>query len=73
MPNCEKCQAVLDYIYKAQANPPPMSFEVEQPMRKAFEDIKGIITKKSPLEQAYEQAKHAGNITKLLRKRREVL
>ena len=67
----EKCEAVLAYIRKVQANPPPMSFEVELPFLKVLEDITEIITNKTPLEKAYEQAKHTGSIKQLLKVRKD--
>jgi hypothetical protein len=48
-----------------------MSFEVELPFRKVLEDITEIITNKTPLEKAYEQAKHTGSIKRLLKIRKD--
>ena len=50
--NREKCQRVPDYIENKRQNPPPMSFKVEEPLRKVLEDITEIITRKSPVEEA---------------------
>ena len=55
MTNCPKCEAIKDYINAQRDEPPAMSFEVEEPFRKALRDIENIITYKSFIEQEKEK------------------
>jgi hypothetical protein len=68
--NCPKCQAIREFIQRQRDNPPPMSFEVEQPFRGVLDGIQAILDHKSPLELACQEAKHTGKLTKYLKMRR---
>lgn len=68
--DCPKCKAILEYIQQQKNNPPAISFEVEGPVRDIFKNITEIITRKSPLEKLYDQAKKTRNLKRLLKERK---
>lgn len=72
--DCEKCLAVLDFIQLQREHPPPVSFEVEEPIKNILEGIERIINSKTPLELAVEQVKKTGSqkdLKKLLKARKK--
>lgn len=74
MPNdCPKCKAVLEYIRQQREHPPVMDFQTEKPFYDTLNGIEEIIERKSPLEQAYEEAKHGRPLKNLLKARRNQL